>query len=458
MSELISTNPSKGYETIGSVGISTIEEIKKKVAEAQKAKTLWKELGVKKRIELIRPIYKEFLKRKQELALLITREMGKPIRESLDDIEWEASYFNWFLENGERYLSDEITFEDKRSIHKIVYEPIGVAGVIIPWNFPFDMFLWGVIPNLIAGNTVILKHSEECPLTGKLIEKIMNKSGLPKGVFSEVYGNGKVGALLANQDIDLIWFTGSTKVGKYLYETAGKKFIKAVLEMGGSNPSIVFDDVDIDKIIEKIFSKRFSNCGQVCDALKRLIVHQSIFDEVVEKLKHIAESRIIGDPENMKTDIGSLVAERQLKLVEAQVKDAIKKGANAITGGRRPKDLKGAYYLPTILTNIKRNMRVWKEETFAPVLVVMPFKTEEEAIELANDTNYGLGAQIYTKDKKRALQIASKIEAGTIDVGEGNHWLPCNPFGGYKESGMGREHGEIGFRELTQIKVIAIEK
>jgi len=458
MNKLISTNPAKGYKIIGSVGVSTIGEIKKKVAEAQEVKTLWKELGVKKRIELIRPIYKEFLKRKKELALLVTREMGKTIRESLDDIEWEASYFNWFLENGERYLSDEITSEDKRSIHKIVYEPIGVTGVIIPWNFPFDMFLWGVIPNLIVGNTVILKHSEECPLTGKLIEKIMNKSGLPKGVFSEVYGDGKVGALLANQDIDLIWFTGSTKVGKYLYETAGKKFIKAVLEMGGSNPAIVFNDVDINKITEKIFSKRFSNCGQVCDALKRLIVHQSIFDKVIEKLKQIAESKIIGDPEDMNTDIGSLVAERQLKLAEGQVRDAIKKGARVITGGRRPKYLKGAYYLPTILTNIKKNMRVWKEETFGPVLVVMPFKTEKEAIKLANDTKYGLGAQIYTKDKKRALRIASKIEAGTIDINEGNHWLPCNPFGGYKESGMGREHGGFGLRELTQIKVIAIEK
>lgn len=411
MIKIISTNPAKNYKLIGSVNISTTRDIKKKVAEAQKAKILWKELGVKKRVELARPIYKEFLKRKQELALLITREMGKPIRESLDDIDWEADYFNWFLKNGEKYLSDEVTFKDKKSIHKIVYEPIGVAGVIIPWNFPFNMFIWGVIPNLIAGNTVVLKHSEECPLTGKLIEKIMNKSNLPKGVFSEVYGDGKVGALLANQDIDLIWFTGSTKVGKYLYKTAGKKFIRAVLEMGGSNPAIVFSDINVDKIIEKIFNKRFSNCGQVCDALKRLIVHQSIFKEVVEKLKHIAESKIIGDPENVETDIGSLVAERQLKLLEAQVRDALKKGAKIVTGGKRPKDLKGAYYLPTILTNIKKNMRVWKEETFGPVLVVIPFRKEEEAIKLANDTKYGLGAQIYTKDKKRALRIASKIQA-----------------------------------------------
>lgn len=458
MSKLISTNPAKGYKVIGSVEISTIQEIKQKVANAHKVKTAWKELGVEKRIELLRPIFQELIRRKAELALLITREMGKPIKESLDDIAWDKDYFDWFLENGKKYLSDEITFEDYKSVHKIVYEPLGVAAVIVPWNFPFDMFLWGVIPNLITGNTVVFKHSEECPLTGKLIEEVMSKSNLPKGVFSEVYGDGKVGETLANQDINLIWFTGSTKVGKKLYEIAGKKFIKAILEMGGSNPAIVFDDVDVSRIIDKIYTKRFLNCGQVCDAMKRLIVHQSIFSEILERFKKEVETKVVGDPESKGTDIGSLVAKRQLDLLESQIEDAISKGAKAITGGKRPQNLKGAYYQPTILTNIKRNMRVWTEETFGPVLVIVPFKTENEAIKLANDTTYGLGAQIYSGDKERALRVASKIEAGTIDINKGNHWLPCNPFGGYKNSGMGREHGRYGFQELTQIKVVAIEK
>ena len=357
MSKLISTNPAKNYKVVGSINVSSLQEIKQKVAKAQKVKTEWKELGVEKRIELIRPIFQEFIKRKDELAILITKEMGKPIKESLDDIAWDEDYCNSFLDDGKKYLSDEITFEDNKSIHKIIYEPIGVAAVIVPWNFPFDMFLWGVIPNLIAGNTVVFKHSEECPLTGKLIEGVMNKSKLPKGVFSEVYGDGKVGEILANQNIDLIWFTGSSKAGRNLYETAGKKFIKAILEMGGSNPAIVFDDVNIDQIIDKIYIKRFLNCGQVCDAVKRLIVHQSIFDDIVEKLKKLVESKIVGDPESTNTDIGSLVAKRQVELLESQVEDAIKKGAEVVTGGKRPEKLKGAYYQPTILTNIKRNMR-----------------------------------------------------------------------------------------------------
>ena len=187
MTKLVSTNPAKNYEVIGAVDISTKREIEVKVASAQKAKLKWKELGIVKRTQFLRPVFKEFMRRQKELALLITREMGKPIRESLDDIDWDRDYFQWFLDNGEKYLSDEITHEDEKSVHKTVYEPLGVAAVIVPWNFPFDMFLWGVIPNLIAGNTVVFKHSEECPLTGKLIEEVMNKSELPRGFFRSLW-------------------------------------------------------------------------------------------------------------------------------------------------------------------------------------------------------------------------------------------------------------------------------
>ena len=455
MKKLISTNPAKNYQVIGSVSISTPEEIKQKVEEANRVKTVWKELGVAKRIKMLGPLYNEFLKRKKEIALLTTKEIGTPIKSVLEDLDWDQNYFRWFLENGEKYLSDEITYKDDKQIHKIVYEPIGVTAVIVPWNFPWGNFLWGTIPNLIAGNAVVLKHSEECPLTGKLIEEIVKKVNLPKGVFAEIYGNGKVGEKLINQNIDLIWFTGSSKVGKILYEIAGKKYIKAILEMGGSNPAIIFEDVNINEIIDKLYVKRFGNCGQTCDALKRLLVHKSLFNEVVEKLKVMAEAKIVGNPEKPETQMGPLVAKRQLDLLEAQVEDAVKKGAKIITGGRRPKDLKGAYYLPTILIDVKKNMRVWNEEVFGPVLVVVPFKNEEEAIKLANDTSYGLGAQVYTKDRKRALRLSTKIEAGTIDINLASHWLACNPFGGYKESGMGREHGAYGFRELCQIKVVA---
>ncbi len=455
MGKLISTNPAKNFEVIGEVNISTDAEIKEKINLANKAKLKWKELGVKKRVELLKPIYEEFEKRKKEFAPLITKEMGKPITQSANEVNGFLKDFEWFLDNGERALEDEITHKDKTSVHKIVYEPYGTAAVITPWNYPIEMFVWGTIPNLIAGNTVVFKISEECPLTGKLIEEVMNSKDLPKGVFSEVYGAGDVGQKLAEGDVNLIWFTGSTKVGKQLYRIAAEKFIKAVLEMGGSSPAIIFGDIDVPDVVKSIYNERFSNCGQVCDSIKRLIVHESIFKEVVEKLKMEVEKKILGDPSDKNTDLGSLVAKRQLDLLQSQVKDAIKKGAKAITGGKVPNKLKGAYYEPTLLTNITRNMRVWTEEVFGPVLSIVSFKTEEEAVELANDTIYGLGSRVYSKDISRAERVASRIEAGTVEINYATRWLHCNPFGGYKQSGIGREHGTMGFRELCQIKVIS---
>tara|TARA_Y100000310_G_C20672325_1_gene810985 strand:- start:1875 stop:2885 length:1011 start_codon:yes stop_codon:yes gene_type:complete len=336
-----------------------------------------------------------------------------------------------------------------------MHEPYGVAAVITPWNYPFDMFLWGVIPNLIAGNTVVFKHSEQCPLIGKLLEKIMNKINLPKGVFSEIYGDGKQGSFLVDQKVDLIWFTGSSKVGKRLYETAGKKFIPCLMELGGSNPGIVFADANIDNTIGRIYTKRYANCGQVCNALKRLIVHESIFDEVVEKLKNKVETTIIGQPKDKNTSLSSLVSKKQLKFLKLQVQDAIKKGAKVITGGKKPRKLKGAYYLPTLLTNITTDMKVWRQEVFGPVLAIVPFKTEEQAIKLANDTRYGLGAYIFTSNEKKALRVASKIDAGIIRANKAQMDITL-PFGGYKDSGKGRELGKYTFESITQVKVVTL--
>lgn len=458
MAKLISTNPAKNYEVVGDVEISTDKEIAEKVADANKAKTVWKEMDVKKRIELLKPIYQEFKTRENEIAILETKETGLALTESKSNVSGHLDKIKWFLDNAESALSDEITHEDSESIHKIVYEPIGVAAVITPWNHPFGMFVWGAFPNLLAGNTVVFKISEECPLVGKLIEKVMLAHKLPKGVFSEIYGAGDIGWKLVNEKIDLIWFTGSTKVGQQLYKLAGEKFIKAILELGGSNPCIVFEDVDINKIVSKIYTKRFKLCGQTCDALKRLIVHHSIFDEVVEKLKKEIKVKKVGNPENLKTDMGSLVAKRQLTLIEAQVKDAIDKGAKIVVGGCSPENVSGAFYLPTLLTNVTKDMCVWNEEVFGPVLSVISFKTEEEAVTLANDTIYGLGSIVFTKNIKRAKRVASKIQAGTVEINNALHWLACNPFGGYKKSGMGREYGVVGFRELCQLKVISMDK
>ncbi len=304
MGKLISTNPANNYSIIGEVTISSAAEISQKVQKAQAAKKAWKELSVQKRISLLEPICEEFAKRQEELARLITKETGKPIQQSTDEAKGYVEDFEWFMEHALLAIKDEITYEDKNSTHRIVYEPFGVAAVITPWNFPFGMAIWGIVPNLLVGNTVVFKISEECPLVGKLIEEVFLNHKLPRGVFAQVYGAGEVGRQLSESEVNFIWFTGSTNVGKSLYKTAADKFIKVLLEMGGSNPCVVFEDVDIDKAAEIIYDRRFQNCGQVCDAVKRLIVHESIAEKLAAQLKKVLESKHVGNPQDQATDIG----------------------------------------------------------------------------------------------------------------------------------------------------------
>ena len=439
----------------GQVEQSTAAEIQKKVTLAHAAKSIWKSVSLEERIKYLSPLLHIVVQKKDELALLISKEMGSPLSQCKGAIDWDLEYIKSFFNLAKEALQDEIVFSSGNKTHRIVFEPKGVVAVIVPWNFPFDMFIWGVIPNLLVGNTVVFKHAEECALFGKKIEEIMAELHLPEGTFSAVHGDGEVGAELVRQNIDSIWFTGSTQVGKILFETAGKKFIHSTLEMGGSNPAIIFEDISIKEIVPKLYSKRFYNSGQVCDAIKRIIVHESRFDELVAEFKEVLEHKKVGNPLDGSTDIGPLVSQKQLYLLQEQLTDAKERGATIVTGGKQPKGLEGAYFEPTILTNVTRDMKVWNEEVFGPAIPIIPFKTESEAIAIANDTQYGLGAVIFSKDTARANRVARLIDAGTVEINLANHWVAETPFGGYKLSGMGREHGIIGLRELCQMKVIA---
>lgn len=457
MAKLISTNPSN-YEILGEVEISTEKEIQEKAKKAHASQKEWHSIGLARRIEFLKSLLPLFTSQKEKLALLASREMGMPYSQALDDLNSGIEYFSWYIENAEQYLKPEVTFEDENEIHKVIYEPRGVVSVIVSWNFPFSNFIWQVGQNLIVGNTVIFKHSEETPLFGKEIEKIFADSKVPSGVFNEVYGDGRIGDILVHQDVNMICFTGSSKVGKQLYKIGAEKFIPVLMELGGSAPGIVFEDADADKVIESIYFNKFLNCGQVCDGLKRLIVHESKFEEVVQKLKMIVVSKKLGVAENTDTEIGPLVAKRQLELLQKQVEDAISKGAEIITGGKTPEDLKGAFYEPTLITKVSSDMRVWQEEVFGPVLPIVSFKTYDEAIELANDTKYGLGSYIFTENKQKFENTSAEIKTGMVSHNNVIYLKPCNPFGGNKDSGLGREHGKYGFHELCQIKIIAMEK
>lgn len=271
-------------------------------------------------------------------------------------------------------------------------------------------------------------------------------------------GASEVGKKLVETDIDLICFTGSTKTGQSLYKLAGEKFIEVVLECGGSAPGIIFEDADIDGVVESMYINKFANCGQICDGQKRLIVHDSKMEEVCTKLKKCIESKHIGNPLDEKTEIGPLVSNRQLEKLEAQVDDAVKKGATILCGGKRLDNTKGNYYLPTILTNITKDMNVYTEEVFGPVIPIITFDTIEEAIEIANDTQYGLGGYVYTKDKEKFDIVVKQLKTGMIAWNNLYYLKPCNPFGGYKKSGIGKNNGEFGLKELCNIKVVTYEK
>lgn len=459
LEKIISTNPGNNYEKIGEINISTNTEINEKVNKAKLAHKEWQQ-DINFRITKLEELYNAFVQRQDEIGSLVSKEMGMPISINKEiDIGYGLKYMRGYLDFASQWLAPEIIFETQNEIHYQFFESKGVAGVSVPWNFPFCNFIWGVIQNLVVGNTVVFKHSEECSLTAKLLDDIINSINLPDGVFNQIYGDGSsAGEYLMNSKIDLIYFTGSTGVGKHLYQVAAKQFIPAILELGGSAAGIVMQDANLDAIIESIYFNRFINCGQTCDALKRLIVHQSCFQQVTQKLKKLIETKKIGNPQDPKTDLGPLVSEKQLITLEKQVQDAITKGANIIIGGKRPSNLLGAYYEPTILTNITPDMLVWKEEVFGPVLPIVSFNFENEAITLANDSQYGLGGYIYTQNKDCALRVSKMLQTGNININLANYVIAQDPFGGYKNSGLGREHGKFGLREFCNVKVVALQK
>lgn len=435
---------------------STLAEITQKVAAARKAQAAWGATDVQKRAEDLRSLLDLFVANKTKLGELTTEAMGMPVsvRDVLD-IDAGLDYFRWYLEHGPKYLEPEVIVNDKTGKHVVYYEPTGVAAVLVPWNFPFCNFIWGVIPNLLVGNSVVFKHSGVCSKAALYYEELTKSSSLPDGILEFLYGEGKnAGEQLMNQEVDLISFTGSTDVGLHVAEVASKRLCKVLLELGGSAPGVVFADADLSTTIESIYLNRFGNSGQACDGLKRLIVEQSVVDEVITKLKTLLEKKHTGDPSDPATDLGPLVSEKQLQRVEEQVADAIKKGARVMTGGKRPDKISLPCYLPTILTNVTTAMRVWHEEVFGPVLPVITFASEEEAIRLANDTKYGLGSYVFTKDEDRAQRVARSIQSGMVSINGTSCLYPWNPFGGVKHSGLGREHGKYGLHELCQIKVV----
>jgi succinate-semialdehyde dehydrogenase / glutarate-semialdehyde dehydrogenase len=453
-----STNPSRGYEVVGEVEVSTEQDVKDAVARARAAQPAWAALSQAERNKAIESFVNTCNQHAEEIATLMAKEMGKPVAKARTQVQEAADYFHAYMDMADKALAPEIVFENETERHHLTREPLGVVACISPWNFPILNIPWQMAQALIAGNTIVYKPSEETILFGELITKLVKESDLPEGVFNVLLGDGGVGEMLVQQPLNAILFTGSTKTGQRITELAAKNSTRVLTEMGGSAPGIVFEDADVPNIIETLYLMRFDNTGQYCDGLKRLIVHESKLDEVLEALKKVNAAKKVGDSLDETVDMGPLVAERQFKALQEQVQDALNKGAQVVFGGKQPDGLQGAYYEPTVLTNITFDMRVWKEEVFGPVLPVVTFKTEEEATKLANDTVYGLGAFVFTTDKDRYLRVAKQLQTGIVAHNNALYFNYNSPFGGYKASGNSRTGGIEGFHEVTQIKLISEEK
>jgi succinate-semialdehyde dehydrogenase/glutarate-semialdehyde dehydrogenase len=455
--EASSINP-HDQSIVGKILLTPPEMIVPIVEKSRKASDKWKNTPIEERIQYIK-IYKEkLLLKKESLAKLIAQEMGRPYKYVLLDINWEMQYVDYYIQECVRILEDKIIIQTKNDFFRLSYEPHGICVCIPPWNFPLSMAHSGMLPALIAGNSVILKPSSSCMLSQAFIIDLLVSSGFPEGVVQCVIGTGEIAEKLLDEDIDCVWFTGSTQVGRNVFKKCGEKFIKSIVEMGGSSPAIVFKDAPLQESLNQIFFSRFNNSGQTCKAIKRLYVEESIFQEAVTILVEKAKNIIIGDPLNDRNEMGPVVSKKQLALLKEQLQDALDKGATIQYGGQQLIDehhIKGNYIQPTIVTGIKENMRIVTEEVFGPILPVIAFSSDQEAIRLANQTPYGLTAEIYTLNHLKATEIAKKIESGVVAINTDRFYKPVSPIGGFKQSGMGKSYGEIGIQEFCKVKLIA---
>lgn len=437
-------------------------EVIEAVDAARAAQPGWAGLDLWERARILQKVSDLVRSRAQPLKELITREMGRPLFESDIEVNETADMLKYFANEGKTALDgespvlDSTLFPHKLSMNR--YEPLGVIGVIKPWNYPFELPFWSIGAALLSGNTVVFKPSELTPQVGMEIGRVCQDAGIPAGVVNVVTGDDSTGRLLVKSDVDAISFTGSTKAGQSIFTESGDRLHKLSLELGGSDPFIVFADANLPQAIAGAVWGRYANCGQVCTAAKRFIVHASVYDSFLDGLVGAVQKLRIGDGLDPSTDLGPLVSKAQRDNIENIVTDAVKKGAVVKCGGRvPPSHHKGFFYEPSILTNVTATMRALSEEVFGPVATVQSFGTEDEAVRLANDTVYGLGASVWSSTLHTAVRVANSLRCGMVWVNDINVAYPNCPWGGTKYSGIGRELSRHGIREFANIKHINID-
>jgi succinate-semialdehyde dehydrogenase/glutarate-semialdehyde dehydrogenase len=387
------------------------------------------------------------------LAELLSREQGKPLAEARGEVGYAASFLEWFAEEAKRSYGDVIPSPNPHAKIIVTREPVGVVAAITPWNFPLAMITRKAGPALAAGCTMVLKPSEETPLSAFALAVLAEKAGIPPGVFNIVSGDAVAigGVLTESEVVRKLSFTGSTRVGKLLAKQSADTLKKLSLELGGNAPFIVFDDADIDAAVQGAMASKFRNTGQTCVCVNRFYVQDGIYDAFTQALTQAVRKMRIGNALQGDVEQGPLINPAALKKVEAHVADALQKGAKVLTGGK-PHALGGTFYEPTVLIDASKSMLIAAEETFGPVAACFRFKTEDEAIAAANDTSFGLSAYFYTRDLARAWRVAEALESGMVGINEGILSTEVAPFGGVKQSGLGREGSKYGLDEYTELK------
>jgi len=449
-------NPASGT-LVGSVPESGASETRRAIEAAQAAFEPWRDRTAEDRSRVLRRWCELLLQHQDDLALIMTSEQGKPLAEARGEIVYAASYIEWYAEEAKRLYGDVIPspWSDKRIV--VLKEPVGVCAAVTPWNFPAAMITRKVAPALAAGCTIVVKPASQTPLSALALAVLAERAGVPPGVLSVVTGKASAvgGELTANPMVRKLSFTGSTEVGRMLASQCAPTLKKLSMELGGNAPFIVFDDADLDEAVQGALASKFRNTGQTCVCTNRLLVQEGVYEAFADKLAKAVATLQVGDGVTAGVSQGPLIDANALSKVEELVADVVQKGGRIVTGGKRH-SLGGTFYEPTILADVLPSMKVAQEEIFGPVAPLFRFKTEAEAVRMANDTEFGLASYFFSRDLKRAWRMAERLQYGMVGINSGLISTAVAPFGGVKQSGMGREGSRYGIEDYMQTKYVCM--